>query len=194
MIALLALTALVFADAAHFDLPSGGTIRLIHSIGELDIEAWDRPDVEVMTIKPDTVHVAIERKGDELVITSEHPKHKRVEVEYRIKAPRGARLTIDHDRGEVNLDGITGDIHATNGCGDIALRLPDGAYAIDAKSKIGAVTSDFSGAERRKHWFGEQFDRESPPPAANLYLRIGFGDIIVLRMRRPSPPTPYAAP
>ncbi len=188
----------------HFDLPAGGTIRLNHSVGELDIVGWDQPGVEVATVKwkrsdrvnatvLDRVRVTSERKGDDLVITSEYPRHKVIpgtdfDLEYHIKAPRNAKLVIDHDDGEINLDGMTGDVHATNHCGDIALRLPDGAYAIDAKSKIGAVTSDFPGDPRSRHWLGEEFDHQNAPPAANLYLRIGFGDIILLKIRRPEPP------
>ncbi len=219
MIALAAFTFLAAVDlepkpraevrtTQHFDLPAGGTVRLGHSIGELDVEAWDRTDVEVTIVKSakperaavlDRVHVAMERKGDELVIRSEYPRHKVIphtdfEIEYHINAPRGARLAIDHDDGQINLDGMTGDIRAINHCGDIALRLPDGAYAIDARSKLGAVTSDFAGEARSRHWLGEEFDRTNTPPAANLYLRIECGDIIILKMRRPAPPSRFAAP
>ena len=32
-------------------LPAGGTVRIEHSVGELGIEGWDRPDVEITVIK-----------------------------------------------------------------------------------------------------------------------------------------------
>ncbi len=36
----------------HIDFPSGGTLRLTNSVAVLTVEAWDRPDVEISTIKP----------------------------------------------------------------------------------------------------------------------------------------------
>jgi hypothetical protein len=196
----------------HFDLPANGTIRVAHSIGALDIEAWDGSGVEVSvvrTAKPgdtaalDRVHFTMERKGDDLDISAEYPKHHVVErpfkgvtdfdLEIHIKAPPGAKLSIDQESGEINIDGMTGDIHVVNGYGDIALHLPDGNYAIDARvTSVGAVTSDFAGTARSKHRLGEDFERKNSPPAANLDLRLGRGDIIIVKQRRPAPPAPLA--
>ncbi len=221
MIALAALTCVLLVDAGpkpraevrkteHFDFPAAGSIRVNHSIGALDIEAWDQPGVEVTTIKSaragntaalDRVHLTIDRKGDELSINAEYPKHPAIERPFRgvtdfelqihIKAPKGAKLTIEQESGEIYVDGMTGDIHAVNGYGDIALHLPDGAYGIDAKvTQVGAVTSDFSGEARSKHKLGEDFESQPASPAANFYLRLGWGDIIIVRQRRPAPPKP----
>src|ERR1700722_16860300 len=33
------------------DFPSGGTLRFRNSVGVLTVEAWDRPEVEITTIK-----------------------------------------------------------------------------------------------------------------------------------------------
>jgi hypothetical protein len=33
------------------DFPSGGLLRFKNSIGELTVEGWDKPDVEITTIK-----------------------------------------------------------------------------------------------------------------------------------------------
>ena len=117
----------------RMDFPSGGTLRLTNSIGVLTVEAWDRPDVEITTIKStkvaydarerekathelDRVRVTAERRGDELVITTDFPRYRafppyplagetNFDLEYRIKAPSTARLIADHDVGEVNIDG-----------------------------------------------------------------------------------------
>jgi hypothetical protein len=35
----------------RIDFPAGGALRLANSIGVLTVEAWDRPDVEITTIK-----------------------------------------------------------------------------------------------------------------------------------------------
>src|SRR5215469_16065662 len=76
----------------RLDFPAGGTLRLKNSVGVLTVEGWDRPDVEITTIKSskdpydarerekaanqlDRVRVAAERQGDELVITTDFPRH-----------------------------------------------------------------------------------------------------------------------
>ena len=38
-------------DTARFNLPATGSIRLQNSFGELDIEGWDNPEVEVTVIR-----------------------------------------------------------------------------------------------------------------------------------------------
>ena len=35
----------------HADFPAGGLLTLKNSMGDLTIEGWDRPDVEITTIK-----------------------------------------------------------------------------------------------------------------------------------------------
>jgi hypothetical protein len=213
-------------DTQRSDFPSGGTLHLKNSTGELTIESWDQPGLEMTTIKSskvavegherekavkllDRVKITTERKGDEMTISTDFPKHGKVarpfvgktdfDLEYRIKVPRNARLTIQHDMGEVHIDDIGGELHATDHMGLITVRVPDGQYAIDARSKLGAVESDFPGNEQRKNFFGHAFlsgavaERPSasdPAAAQKMFLRIGYGDIIIERLHQPPPPAP----
>jgi hypothetical protein len=101
--------------------------------------------------------------------------------------PRNAKLIVDHDSGEVHFDDLTGDISATVIQGTILLHLPQNEqYAIDARAKVGEVTSDFPGTTKRKRLFGNAFT-EASPAAHKLYLRIGFGDIVILKIETPPP-------
>lgn len=196
--------------AEHADLPAGGTVRFKNSTGELTIEGWDQPGVEITTIESTKiaypaagvehdraanmlaeVNVSEAREGNDLLITTEFPRHTRFlprpsvgarnfDLEYVVKVPRDAKLVVDHDSGEIHFDDVTGDIHATLIQGEMTLRLPPaGQYAIDAKCRIGAVTSDFPGTTKREH-FGHSFMQGGQAPHS-LYLRNGFGDIIILR-------------
>lgn len=58
----LGISCMVLADdeSQHFvqvtkterlDFPSGGLLRLKNSIGQVTVEGWDRPDVELTTTK-----------------------------------------------------------------------------------------------------------------------------------------------
>jgi hypothetical protein len=178
---------------------------LKNSVGEVSVEGWERPDVEITTVKSiytsrnrektsrdlDKVRISVERHGDELVITTNFPRLRRgnTNLEYRIKAPMTARLAADHGTGEVHVDNVTSDIHVTVLNGGMTLRLPqDGQYSIDARSDVGDVISDFPGQKRRRPWLlGHQFVEGMSAPH-KLYLRVGFGDITILKIRQPSTP------
>jgi hypothetical protein len=202
----------------RMDFPSGGAIRLTNSIGVLTVEAWDRPDVEITTTKStkdeydaserenathqlDRVQIAAERRGDELVITTTFPRYgvfpvsyplagdANLDVEYRIKAPSNARLIVNQKVGEVNVDGLVGDMNVTVLQGQILLHLPEnGPYDIHAKSDSGNVNSDFPGQKKRTWWLTQRAANEDAPSAPKLNLKIVFGDIVILKTRVPKPP------
>jgi hypothetical protein len=206
------------SNTQRLDFSAGGTLRLQNSRGVLTVEAWDRPEVEITTIKStkyeldargrdqaphelEMVHVSTDRHGDELVITTDFPRyhafpplHPRAEVnfnlEYRIKAPANTRIVDEHhDVGEVNIDGLTGDIDVDLLQGEIILHLPEeGQYSIQAKSDFGSVNSDFSGISKRRWWLLGHHSENGNSAPHKLNLRVGFGDIVLLKIRVPKPP------
>lgn len=211
----------VVTNTQHLDFPSGGQLRLKHSTGELTIEGWDQPGAEITTTKStkreyeaseresaarelDKVHVVAQRQGDDLVVTSAFPSHHLLpppspwgsavdfDLQYDIKVPRSARLVVDHNTGEVHVDNITGEIQVADRQGLILLHLDENRqYAIDARSGLGSVNSDFPGSEKRTPLLlGHSFVENRPGTAQKLYLRIHYGDIIILRERIPQAPSP----
>jgi hypothetical protein len=206
----------VVSNTQHLDFPAGGVLRFVHSTGDLTIEAWDQPGIEMTTIKSSKedydgkdrekaasefqqIQIKTERKGDELVVTTEFPHlalpppthwgaATNFGLEYRIKAPRNARLSIDHNIGEVHIEDITGEIHVTEKQGLILLHLPAaGKYAIDARSGLGAVNSDFPGAGQRAGLiFGRHFIGNASGDAQKLTLRVRYGDIVILKENSPA--------
>ena len=216
------------AQASHtqlIGLPSGGTLRFVNARGTLTVEAWDRPEVEITTIKStkgefgaserdraakklDAVTVTAEVRGNELVVTTSYPRRRLLprpfsdaskrdfDLEYRIKAPAATRIVDErHDVGEVNIDGLTGDIDVSLLQGEIMLHLPEnGRYDIDAKTQAGSVSSDFPGEEKRRRWFiGHRFAPGGSGAPHRLNLRVGFGDIVLLTIRVPKAPEPPIA-
>jgi hypothetical protein len=199
------------------EFPSGGLLRLNHSVGELTIEGWDQPGVEITTTNTtkeeydsatrqkgagelDQVRIASERHEDELVLTTALPLYghfnpplpgrARVDLVSHIYVPHGARLAIDHGSGNIYIEDVTGNIEAAIGQGTILLRLPEeGQPDIDARSKWGSVTSDFPGQARKTRWqVGHQFAGHPEGGAQKVRLRAGYGDIIVLKERQPKGP------
>jgi hypothetical protein len=220
-LSLLGIAPLLFAEEKlHQDQASttdrmnfapGGTIRINPSYGDLRVEGWDLPEVEITEVKsmpfdykpeqPDeasrhleNVHIVTERKSStEIVISTTLPTrsglfslflpHKTtdsVAIEYKIHVPRNSNLVIHHGMGSVLVGDVTGNIEATCGRGDIVLMLPEtGAYSFDAKSKLGAVVSDFGGTPRlRRYRLGERYAAERSP-SSEIRLRVGFGGITI---------------
>ena len=205
------------SNTERIEFPPSGTLRLTNSIGAVTVEAWDRPEVEITTIKStkpgydarnrdraarelDAVHVKTERRGNELVVTTDYPGRQTAyltgqagfSLEYHIKAPSAVRLVVNHNIGEVNVDGLTGDIEVTLHQGEVMLHLPaDGKYDIKAKCAIGNVNSDFPGQEKRRGWlFGHRTINGTSTAAHKLNLKVGDGDIVIVRTRIPKPPGP----
>jgi hypothetical protein len=197
----------------RFKVAAAGAIRLENSFGEVDIDGWDRPEVEVTVVRSteraydaktraepqrrlDSVQITAKQDGNDVVIstaypprnTFTHPLSRRsdIEISYRIKAPRTSKLIVDHNRGGVNVADTSGDIHATVINGQITLTLaPGGQYAIDAQASIGNIYSDFEGQAQRRQIVGEGFSRPGTAPVTNLYLRVRIGDIIIQKLHGP---------
>ncbi|MGD1093604.1 MAG: hypothetical protein ABSB35_16650 [Bryobacteraceae bacterium] len=188
----------------------GGTIRFDHSYGDLIVEGWDRPEVEITVIKSmpfdyklkqpeeatkhlDRIQVAIERKSGAELIVSTTPQRLKgsVAAEYEIHAPRDTKLIIHHGTGSVSLSDMSADIEATCSRGDILLLLRDsGSYSIDAKNKFGVITSDFDGNPHPlRYRLGESYATPNSPSSSRIQLRMGFGGITIKAL----PPEAYAA-
>lgn len=198
----------------RLNFPSGGALKMANSSGELVVEAWDQPGIEITTVKStkayysgkareeaarelDQVKITAEAKGNDIVISTVLPRHSKLlrlfegeskfDTEYYIHVPRNARIEIAHDIGEVHIQGVTGEIHASVNMGLISVQVPqDAQCAIDAKTKLGSVVSDFAGDEKRERLLGHAFTASGG--SQKLYLRAGDGDIMVLQLRIPKLP------
>lgn len=185
----------------------GGVIRVPHSFGNLNIEGWDRDEVEVTVhrchsrdYEPAQVEEAVralERihvttaKGpeEELVVSTVVPRKRfwrfwggngDVKLEYLIHVPQNSRLIVHHGPGNVIIANVSGDVEATSASGDILLLLNDsGTYSIDARSKLGTVASDLEGEAHRKHLSGSAFLSETSSPSSRIYLRTVMGGISI---------------
>src|ERR1700674_2577306 len=192
------------------DFSPGGLIRLDGAYGDLFLEGWDQPEVEITVTKSmrykyesaqsqraaqhmESIRVVTERHSPmELTISTKLPSRRHgspplprttkggVMLEYHILVPRNSRLVIHQGVGNVLVRDVTGDIEAACRMGDILLWLSGSrTYSIDARSRAGTVSSDFSGAIRSYFLFGQTFTNVSPAPSQRLHLRVGFGGITI---------------
>ena len=200
----------------------GGTIHVTDSTGNLLVEGWDQPKIEITVVKSmgydresaaeatrqlDGVKVVTERRSDTefAVSTTRIRTHNRfthaigigrdAAVEYRLRVPRNSHLIIDHADGYISVTGVTGNIEANDHRGDIVLMLPNlAAYSIDAHTKVGVVTSDLAGSTHMRHLTGENFSHGDTALTHKIQLRMGFGGITIKELPPESlPPSVTAA-
>jgi hypothetical protein len=110
------------------------------------------------------------------------PKHSKrgVTVEYTVHVPRNSRLEIHHDNGYVWVSDVVGDIEVHSHTGDMIVMLPDpGPYSIDARTRMGSVTSDFIGHGHKQLLVGSHFDYSGRYPSPRVFLRMGRGSITI---------------
>lgn len=188
----------------------GGTIRFSNSFGDLYVEGWDQPQVEMTLIKSFENYEAPKNAAEQLkrvTFTTAHPSANElvigttiprrnffrhpfggkgsVNVRYELRVPRDSHLVIHHGGGNILIGSVTGSIEATDREGDIVLMLPDtGSYSIDAKSKMGTVTSDFAGKAHVRYFIGERFAGADANSPRKIFLRVGFGGITIKEVSR----------
>jgi hypothetical protein len=187
-------------------------LRLENSIGQVRIEGWNRPDVEIKITKStkseyddktreegakelEKVTTSFTRKGEELVLATEYKKSSvpppfrggpPIDVLYEIKMPHEARLIVDQETGDVQLTQLNGEIRVTVKSGSINVAVPgDAPYSVDARSKFGTTTSNLATPQHGLFFMGEELNYESPKPVHKLYLRAKSGDIVILHSPRP---------
>jgi hypothetical protein len=184
-----------------FSFDPKGLIQLEQSYGDVEIQGWDRPEVEITTIKStqrkyspaekasaekelDKISItAIKQGEDRLKITTEFPSRKTTDLKYVIRAPAQAKLVVHHDMGDVKVSNFTSDIEVTNRIGEIGLSLPEPeSYSVDAKARIGDVSSDF-GCSVGENLIGQQLHSAGGSLHRQLFLRIGIGDISIRKIK-----------
>jgi len=101
-----------------------------------------------------------------------------VTVDYQIHVPRNSHVVIHHDFGYVCVSDVTGNIEVNSHTGDLIVTLPDpGPYAIDARTRMGNITSDFVGTSHNRLVMGWNFAFTNQTPPRQIRLRMGRGCI-----------------
>jgi hypothetical protein len=151
----------------------------------------------------DQIHVSTERRSDKelaisttlpvrhnivssvlpsrrIIVTMPKRSKQGVTLEYTVHVPRDSRLVVHNDNGYVWVSDVTGDIEVNSHTGDMIVMLPDpGPYSIDARTKMGSVSSDFSGRGNKRFLVGTHFATASQAPSQRVDLRMGRGNITI---------------
>src|ERR1700730_5755285 len=131
------LMALIWAVPSHaitkecnqsYPLQPGGSFELQNVNGTVEVQGWERNEVEVHAVKTakqkesdlERVFIDVDAKPDTVSITTHYPQNEGVEVavEYTIHVPHGAHLEhVGTVNGTLRIVGVesVGDLHTVNG-------------------------------------------------------------------------------
>jgi DUF4097 and DUF4098 domain-containing protein YvlB len=116
------------------NLAAGGELNLENINGNVEIEGWDRDEVEINYTKRsrsqeglDRMEVLIEENGDRLSISTEYKKssgrNNNGAVDFTVYVPRGAALELDLVNGNLDVKGHEGSINADLVNGNLTAEL-----------------------------------------------------------------------
>ncbi len=150
---------------------STGTLVVDSRMGDLRIEGWDEPRVEVEAEKIvragseekaaplyDRLKIQLEGQDKEVRLRAVFPPRRiwrpfrgesRLSVNFRIRMPYDANLTLRCVDGDVRIFGITGREKLRVNYGDVEVNVPD-VYrlrSLDAHAWMGYVQSDLRGLD-----------------------------------------------
>ena len=148
-------------------LAPGGTVRIDETWGELSIEGWDEPAVEVVTTRrtakgqradeeaeararlerfaarveataPGTVSIiGLSPKGS---VIRPFGGKSGVNLRYVIRVPKSANIELDNGAGAVRIAGVHGDISVDSDVGEVEVGGPiEATAAVEASSGVGDV-------------------------------------------------------
>jgi hypothetical protein len=181
------------------DLAPGGTVRIEGSTGELNVEGWDGPGVEVQLTRYawgeneqktkaalGRIQMSKQVSGNVLTLSTVHKRFSDAKVDYRIRVPHNTNLVIHHGSGDVTVYDVGGNIEATAKEGDVVVQLAANAkYAIDAHTSFGTIYSDFAGVEHKPLRVGETLKpaSEGSGEAKQIHLHTVFGGITIQKVQ-----------
>jgi hypothetical protein len=103
-----------------------------------------------------------------------------VTVDCTVHVPRDSQLVVHQDHGYVWVSDVAGDIDVASHTGDMIVLLPDpGPYSIDARTRLGSVSSDSPGSGHKQFLVGTQFVYSGQASAHRVRLRMGCGSITI---------------
>jgi len=111
-----------------FPLAPGGTFELQNVNGPVEIQGWDKNEVEIDAVKVakekasdiDRVAIEIDAKPNDVAVTTRYPQNEGVEVAvmYTVHVPHGARIerlaTVNGTLKVAGVDSVA-ELHTVNG-------------------------------------------------------------------------------
>lgn len=194
-----------FTRTTHYSIRmfSFGTLTIDTRIGDVTVEGWDYPRLEVDAEK--LVRAGSKRKADvlydkigirlrgqdkQITLTTTLPPRRvwrpfkgesKLTVNYTIRMPYDANLIVRCVDGDVTVHGLTKQISLRVNYGDVEVELPD-AYqlrSLKAHTALGYVESDLRGVEQDSAGFERTISFVSGYGDQVVFVTVHMGGIFV---------------
>jgi DUF4097 and DUF4098 domain-containing protein YvlB len=186
--------------SASYPISASGVLQISDLSGDVYVTGSSGSTVDV-TVKKSaknrddlnalSANVASAPAG--ISITTDYPSHcENCDVSYEIRVPRGVKVVVDDDSGDVHVTGTDGLIDVSASSGDVRLEDDSGAVNVDESS--GDVRMiDVTGSARVKSSSGE-INATGLTKNVDFYAASGdvtakfasFNDVDTVRMRTAS--------
>ncbi len=194
-----------FTETSHYSvrLFSYGTLVVDARMGDLRIEGWDEPRVEVEAEKTvragsaanasqlyDSIQVQLEGSDKEVRLRTLYPPRRlwrplrdesRLSVNFHIKMPYDANLRLRCVDGDVRIIGIVGREELRVNYGDVEVSVPD-VYrlrSLNAHTWIGYVQSDLHGLDQDGIGFRQRLSFWNSTGDQDILVRVRMGGVWV---------------
>lgn len=129
------------------ELARGGRFTLENTNGRVEVSGWDEARVQVEAVKRaandralDELKVEVEGDGEHVRVRSRHSRPRWFggsgRVDYHVKVPRTARVTVSNVNGRVEVTGVTAEVEASTVNGSVEVQ---DAGEVDASAVNGSV-------------------------------------------------------
>jgi hypothetical protein len=178
-------------DAANLD-----QLELEFPVGELIVDAWDRPQVQIEVRLECERQKAACREAAEAVKLASSTEGKGLELELKgwpkssskgleahvqIHAPRGMAVDAELGVGELRINGMANDVQAELGVGNVSLNLPQATVAT-VSLEAGVGDASLSTADKKytgSGFVGKELRWKKGAGLAAVHAECGVGDVKV---------------
>jgi hypothetical protein len=184
---------------------SYGLLTIDTRMGDIHIEGWDEPRLEIEAekvvrakskeaAKPlyERITVVLEGQDKSVLLRTLYPPRRlwrpfrgeaRLSVNYRIKMPFDANLALKCVDGDVWISGVEGKQQILVNYGDVEIDIPsvDRLRSLRAHTWLGYVQSDLHGEDRGG--FGPRISYWNPTGEQDIYVKVRMGGVFVYSNR-----------
>jgi len=183
---------------------STGTLTIDTRVGDLHIEGWDDPYVEVEEEKVvranskgkadllyGRIQVLLEGQDKQVVLRTTYPPRRlwrpfrgesQLTVNLRVKMPYDAGLSLKCVDGDVRIRGLVGRQQIRVNYGDVEIDVPDvyNLRSLDARALLGYVQSDLHGGMNQdSSGFGKRTSFQNSSGTQEITVRVRMGGVFI---------------
>ena len=196
-----------FSRTSHYSVRmfSYGLLTIESRMGDIQIEGWDNPRLEIEAekvvqagseakAKPlyERVQIQVQGQDKKVLLRTIYPPRRlwrpfrgesKLSVNFRTRMPYDANLLLKCVDGDVRVQGLAGNQVIRVSYGDVEVNVPDvyGLGSLDARSLLGYVQSDLHGGESDSAGFMRKLSFRNSQGAQNIHIRVRMGGVYIYR-------------